>query len=78
MGIKLIVIARFRFEYEAHLAKGWLDSSGIESFIQNLHPLSNNFLPNINHDMIELVVEQSKAVEAVGCLRENGIECEEL
>ena len=69
---KLIKIIEFVYPYEAHLAKGLLESSNIEVVIKDeLTVQVNNFYSNAIGG-VKLLVEESQVEQALSILKEGG------
>ncbi|GAB6262428.1 putative signal transducing protein [Photobacterium sp. R1] len=64
----MIVVARFSFPHEAHIAKASLDSAGIESYIVDEHTVNTQWLYSNAIGGVRLMVAEGHAEEAVQIL----------
>nr|WP_242537977.1 DUF2007 domain-containing protein [Vibrio parahaemolyticus] len=60
----VIVVARFSFPHEAHIAKASLDSAGIESHIADEHTVNTQWLYSNAMGGVRLMVSDSDVEEA--------------
>ncbi len=64
----MIVVARFSFPHEAHIAKASLDSAGIESHIADEHTVNTQWLYSNAMGGVRLMVAESDVEEAIQLL----------
>ncbi|NLN83974.1 MAG: DUF2007 domain-containing protein [Firmicutes bacterium] len=64
----MIVIARFSFPHEAHIAKASLESAGITSFIADEHTVNTQWLYSNAIGGVRLLVAEDDAKEALEIL----------
>ncbi|HAS8286817.1 DUF2007 domain-containing protein [Vibrio vulnificus] len=64
----MIVVARFSFPHEAHIAKASLDSAGIESHIADEHTVNTQWLYSDAMGGVRLMVAESDVEEAIQLL----------
>ncbi|GAL10968.1 hypothetical protein JCM19233_1953 [Vibrio astriarenae] len=64
----MIVVARFSFPHEAHIAKASLESAGIESFIADEHTINTQWLYSNAIGGVRLMVSENHAEEATEIL----------
>ncbi|EJG0028009.1 DUF2007 domain-containing protein [Vibrio alginolyticus] len=60
----MIVVARFSFPHEAHIARASLDSVGIESYIADEHTVNTQWLYSNAIGGVRLMVDESDAEDA--------------
>ncbi|MDW6004113.1 putative signal transducing protein [Vibrio mangrovi] len=60
----MIVVARFSFPHEAHIAKASLDSAGIESYIADEYTVNTQWLYSDAIGGVRLMVAEEEAYEA--------------
>ncbi|HHX8314927.1 TPA: DUF2007 domain-containing protein [Vibrio diabolicus] len=60
----MIVVARFSFPHEAHIARASLDSIGIESYIADEHTVNTQWLYSNAMGGVRLIVAKSDAEDA--------------
>lgn len=60
----MIVVARFSFPHEAHIARASLDSVGIESYIADEHTVNTQWLYSNAIGGVRLMVAESDAEDA--------------
>lgn len=60
----MIVVARFSFPHEAHIARASLDSVGIESHIADEHTVNTQWLYSNAMGGVRLMVAESDAEDA--------------
>ncbi|MGY5514044.1 putative signal transducing protein [Vibrio antiquarius] len=60
----MIVVARFSFPHEAHIARASLDSIGIESYITDEHTVNTQWLYSNAMGGVRLMVAKSDAEDA--------------
>ena len=64
----MIVVARFSFPHEAHIAKASLDSVGIKSYIADEYTVNSQWLYSNAIGGVRLMVSESDAEEAIQML----------
>ncbi len=64
----MIVVARFSFPHEAHIAKANLESAGIESFIADEHTVNTQWLYSNAIGGVRLMVSEEDLEEATEIL----------
>ncbi len=69
---KWITIISFTYPHQAHIAKSYLDSNGIESYIQDEYAIqSNNFYSNAMGG-VKIIINESDYDECVQLLKAGG------
>ena len=71
----MVVVARFSFPYEAHIAKANLASAGIESFIADEHTVNAQWLYSDALGGVRLMVAEEDANQASEILGEDFSQC---
>lgn len=64
----MIVVARFSFPLDAHIAKASLDAAGIESYILDEHTVNTQWLYSNAMGGVRLVVEEANLKKAAQIL----------
>ncbi|MCG6467327.1 DUF2007 domain-containing protein [Vibrio parahaemolyticus] len=67
----MIVVARFSFPHEAHIAKASLESAGIESYIADEHTVNTQWLYSNAIGGVRLMVAEADADDATQILNSN-------
>jgi hypothetical protein len=68
---KPIVVGRFSFPHEAHIARGLLESAGLKAFVTDEHTINANWLYSQALGEVKLSVPASQVADAVSLLSQD-------